>query len=181
MTRGHVLLIALLVGLLAGAAGGISSYVMVSRETPDFGPMPCADSANTCIPRLEAASVIRALESQGHECKETSDTWTCALQIGVTDYSLSLQALNGHVHTYSARVSTSVDSPPSKQALAYLTWLAQLPYAHDPVFAKRISHWLPDQIDKGGRTLAAVGDYGYDVNARDEQVIDLTVRTAVPR
>jgi hypothetical protein len=177
----RVLLIALLVGLCCCAAGGFGGYVWADRETPDFGPSSCGDSAHDCIPRLDAATVIGALRAQGHECRESAGRWTCGLQIGVTEYSLSLQAISGQVHSYSARVSTSVDGPPSKEALSYLSWLAQLPYAHDPVFAGRIDSWLIRQIEKGGRTAASVGGYGYELKARDEKVIDLAVGTAVPR
>lgn len=181
MSTPRAVLLSLLVGMFACAAGGLGGYTVANRDTPDFGPLPCKGSAHLCIPELEAASVIRTLKKQGHECNRTLDRWSCVLQIGVTEYALSLQVIGGQVHRYSARVSTSVDGPPGKTSIAYLSWLAQLPYAYDPAFAQRIRTWVGRQIEKGGTTHAAVGGYGYRVDADDEQVIDFEVRTVVPR
>lgn len=183
-----VLLTGLLVGIFAATATGAYGYYDAKRQLPDFGPTRCVGSEMTCIPRLKAAVVIGVLKAQGHSCRRSYDRWECALQVGTTKYTFALESVGGQVRSYSAQVSTgpraiaSAAEPikPSKAAMRYLLWSAQLPYGYDSEFAAQIRNWLVRQVDSGGKTLANVGDYGYELDASQSNQIDLKVEAAVP-
>jgi hypothetical protein len=185
--RGRVAVIATLVGLVAAVAGGIGSYAVAAGAAPEIGPVKCDGSGLTCVPKLRAATVIDRLKARGHSCQRGADRWTCALRIGVTEYTFSLFEVSGQVRSYSAHVSTvevgptdNASSPPSSTSMGYLSWSAQLPYSHDPEFAAQIRTWLGRQVKTGGTTVADVGGYTYKVDASKPQEFNLDVEAVKP-
>ncbi|GAA3729474.1 hypothetical protein GCM10022225_08700 [Plantactinospora mayteni] len=161
-----VLGVAMLLLAGAGAFFGARSYEG-SRASQSCG-------SYSCIPRLEAETVVKALQDQGHTCTVDSNHRSCELHIGFVRFRASLQVSDELIHAMTVDVYRA--APVGETGLAYLNWFATLPYAGDPETSAQIEEWVAEQVNGNKDTRAVIGDYQYRLTNPETYAVELSIR-----
>ncbi|MEQ4306227.1 hypothetical protein ABNF97_33405 [Plantactinospora sp. B6F1] len=127
-----------------------------------------------CIPRLEAATVVKALQDQGHTCSKDYNHQTCELMVGFVRFRVTLQVADELIH--AIRVDIHRGTPVAETGLAYLNWFATLPYARDAETSARIEEWLAEQVNGQKDTQAIIGDYEYRLTNPETYSVELNIK-----
>ncbi|MGI5152854.1 hypothetical protein ACQEVC_41820 [Plantactinospora sp. CA-294935] len=154
--------------LLAGVGAflGARSY-QGSRASQSCG-------SYSCIPRLEAVTVVQALQGQGHTCTKESNHQYCELRIGFVRFRASLQVSDELIHAMTVDIYRA--TPVAGTGLAYLNWFATLPYAGDEETSGRIEEWVAEQVNGNKDTRAVIGDYEYRLTNPETYAVELNIR-----
>jgi hypothetical protein len=163
--------------LAATVVFGVTAYKMASNAESGSGPVTCDYSH--CIPALKAASVIEALQKQGHVCSNTTD-WVCDLSIGFTAYRLRLETHVGLVGEIYATIMAPDGWEATGPAKSYLEWIACLPFGDDPATMSDIKHWLTGHLNDGKSTKAKIGGYSYEMDSSKQSYLIFSLRTVIP-
>jgi hypothetical protein len=129
-----------------------------------------------CIPRLEAAKVVKALQDKGHTCTEELNHRTCDLRIGLVLFEATLQVTDGLIHAISVRIYRADSDPVTGTGLAYLNWFATLPYARDAETSAQIEAWVAEQVNGNKDTKATIGDYEYGLTNPETHSVELNIK-----
>jgi hypothetical protein len=128
-----------------------------------------------CIPRLEAAKVVKALQDKGHTCTEDLNHRTCSLRIGLVRFEAALQVADGLIHAISVRIKRDESEPVTETGLAYMNWFATLPYARDAETSAQIEAWVAEQVNGNKDTKAKIGDYEYRLTNPETYSVELNI------
>lgn len=156
----------LLVG--AGAYFAARSY-QGSRASQSCG-------SYNCIPRLEAATVVKVLEDQGYTCREDFVHRTCDLRIGFVRFEASLQVADELIHRMTLKIFRAESDPVTESGLAFLNWFATMPYAWDPETSAQIEAWVAEQVNGNKDTRAIIGDYEYRLTNPETHTVLLDIK-----
>ncbi|MDQ7908252.1 hypothetical protein RB614_27370 [Phytohabitans sp. ZYX-F-186] len=130
----------------------------------------------SCIPRLEAATVVKALRDKGHTCTEEFNHRTCDLKIGLVRFEATLQVADELIHAMSVSVYRGGSDPVTETGLAYLNWFATLPYARDAETSAQIEAWVAEQVNGNKDTQAVIGDYEYRLTNPETYSVELNIK-----
>lgn len=132
-----------------------------------------------CIPRLEAATVVKALQAKGHTCKEEFNHRYCDLRIGLVHFGTTLQVADGLITAIDAQIYRAGSVPVTDSGVAYLNWFAALPYAMDSGRSARIQEWVAKQVNGGADVSTTVGDFEYRLTNPETYTVQLSIKGKV--
>lgn len=166
--------VVLVVGVVAFLIAAVSVYLFARDHRANQVTQSCGNYA--CIPGIEAATVVKALEGQGHACQAEFNHRYCELLIGSVHYKVTLSVADEHIYEIAARVYRADGAALTETGTAYLTWFATLPYRDDAATTADIADWLAEQIESGKETKATVLDYQYLLRHPEEHTVELTIK-----
>jgi hypothetical protein len=152
---------------------GVGAFFLMRSYEGSQASQSCG--SYDCIPRLEAAKVVEALQDKGHTCKEDLNHRNCELRIGLVRFEVSLQVADEHIHAIDAEIFRSGSEPVTEIGLAYLNWFATLPYAGDAETATQIEAWVAEQVNGNKDTEATIGDYTYRLTNPETDSVNLHI------
>src|SRR5262249_27094984 len=123
-------------------------------------------SSARCFGSVAEADVVRPLRARGFSC---NDTPSCDLWIGGGGYRVHLVTTGDGVSGYSVEARFDPVIRPRRRALDLLSWLAALPFGHDPGTAAAARGWTLQQLRAHTYAVATINGYGYEVEGRGDQ------------
>lgn len=174
-TWGRVLLFAALAAVVGFVGIGAVGYLSVGNQQAAKGTVRCGN--NRCIPSLPAQSVVDALRGKGHDCTQDLGAWNCKLKVGETEYTALVHPQGELISELSATVRSPDGRPVTPSKMAFLLWVATLPYGHDSVLTADIEAWITQRVQGGENAAAIIGGYSYQLDAELTRNLSLRVLT----
>jgi hypothetical protein len=153
---------------------GVGAFLLARSYQGSRAAQSCG--SYDCIPRLEAATVVKALQDKGHTCKEDLNQRTCDLRIGLVRFEATLQVADELIHAISVKIYRAGSEPVTETGLAYLDWFATLPYARDAETSAQIEAWVAEQVNGNKDTKATIGDYEYRLTNPETFSVELNIK-----
>lgn len=166
--------VAVVAGLVAFLVAGVGAYLLARDYQVNQVTQSCGSYA--CIPRLKAATVVKALEDQGYACQASFNHRYCELRVGTVNFKVTLSVADEHIYEIDASIFRSDGAPLTKTGVDFLSWFATLPYRDDPVTTTDIQEWLAEQIKKDKETKATILDYQYVLRHPEEEIVELIIK-----
>ncbi|RJL23235.1 hypothetical protein D5H75_33230 [Bailinhaonella thermotolerans] len=109
---------------------------------------------------------MAALRGKGHQCvPQEAEAVRCALEIGESAFEVTLRVPGGRLSSVFASVRTPGPVDGSPAAMAYLSWLAELPFAGDRAVVAEVHRWvLVGVTAQKGRT-GRISGYRYTLDS----------------
>ncbi len=174
-------------GLAAMLASGIPIFLLGSGRGDagePAGPVDCPGATlYQCIPKLKVDDVVAALRGHGYRCINEHGYWECTLQFGAAELRATFDYEGGGISEVSARVAVPIATggvaiDPGERSLAFLLWVASLPYADNAQSVGEIRAWITKQVAEKRNVEATIGRYKYVLDASKGGGVDLKIEAA---